>query len=150
MPPLPKNATTRSPSVTQDAEAQPFMAWLASGVPVHASCSHSTLPLLRSTQNTSRVLPESRAEVRKMRSPQMIGDDCPRPLRGVFQTIEFASHFTGSRDSAEWPVPSGPRQHGQLGSAESVMCTLNTTRVKANVTDRTLQCMEGVLQSWCR
>src|SRR5438128_2362447 len=105
---------TRLPSVAQEAEAQPFILCVTSGVPVHASRSHSTLPFLRSMQKTNRFLPLSSAEVRKIRSPQRTGEEWPLPLRVVFQAMELASQRTGQPFSEEWPLPSGPRQLGQV------------------------------------
>ena len=114
---MPKNATTTSPSVTHVADAQPFMTWLFSGVPFQAVCCQTILPLLRSTQNTSRSAPFGQsAEVRKMRSPQMIGDDWPMPGSCVFQTTLLADHFTGNFVSVVCPFCSGPRHRGQFVS----------------------------------
>ncbi len=48
-----------------------------------------------------------------MRSPQMMGDDCPLPGSGVFQATSASDHFTGSVVSVVWPFSAGPRQRGQ-------------------------------------
>src|SRR6187399_1121914 len=95
MPPRPKKAITTSPSVTQVAEAQLFIAWIGSGWPVQAVCCHSGSPVFFDTANTSRTLPFSSDDVRKIRSPQITGDDCPMPGSVDFQTILSPDHFTG-------------------------------------------------------
>src|SRR6059058_1393575 len=109
MPPTPKNATTISPSVTQLADAHPFSVWLGSGCPFQAVCCQSILPVLRSTHKTRRSLPFSKAEVRKIRSPQMIGDDWPTPGSWIFHTTFSADHFTGRLVSVLCPFCCGPR-----------------------------------------
>src|SRR5262245_24765099 len=103
MPPIPKNATTTWPSVTQLAEAQPFITWLFSGSPFQAVCCQRILPVLRSTQKTRRSLPFSRYEVRNIRSPQIIGDDWPMPGSDTFHSRFFSDHLTGKSDSDVCP-----------------------------------------------
>src|SRR5437870_1067255 len=142
MPPMPKNATTISPSVTQLADAQPFITWLFSGSPFQADCCQSVLPVLRSTQKTSRSLPFSRAAVRKIRSPQMIGDDWPIPGSCVFQTTFSADHFTGRPVSVECPSCLGPRHCGQLGAPGTAAGFDNETS-KAAPNKRNRDCMNG-------
>src|SRR5262245_12508204 len=132
MPPLPKKATTRSPSVTHDGVAQPFISWLFSGVPLHASWCHRIFPFFRSTHSTSRFCTLPSAEVRKMRSPQMIGDDCPLPGSAVFQTTDLASQRTGSPLSREWPSPCGPRHCGQLPSSPAIIDVVQPTEHARN------------------
>src|SRR5262245_21992762 len=117
-PPLPNEATTISPSVAHEADAQLFISWIGSGSPVHATCSQSILPLRASTHKTTRSRPFSRAEVRKIRSPQTIGDDWPIPVSGVFQATDSALHLSGRFVSVECPSPRGPRQRGQFDSAD--------------------------------
>src|SRR5688572_23465046 len=116
MPPRPKKATTISPSVTQVAEAHPFITWLASGGPFHAVCCQRILPLERSTQKTIRSAPLLTADVRKMRSPQITGDDWPLPGSCDFQTMFSADQLTGRSVSVECPFCCGPRQRGQFVS----------------------------------
>src|SRR4051812_28759368 len=75
------------------------------------------------------------AVVRKMRSPQMTGDDCPWPFNGAFQTTDLASQVSGTSPTA-WPVPSGPRQRGHshaegAGSAARRAGAAMTSRPKA-------------------
>src|SRR5947209_3289165 len=68
-------------------------------------------------QRTSRCLPSSTAEVRKMRSPHTTGEDCPRPLMGVFHVSEPASHLVGTLASLLIPLPSEPRKRDQLSTS---------------------------------
>src|SRR5690242_14890206 len=121
MPPLPKKATTCLPSVAHVAEAHPFILWVASGVPVQTVSCQTIVPRLRSTQNMTRCLPLSNAEVKKIRSPAMTGDDCPLPGNSVFQAMEFLSHFTGTLVSGECPSLAGPRHCGQSPSAANAV-----------------------------
>ena len=49
-------------------------------------------------------------DVMKMRSPQMIGVEVPRPASGVFQAMFFSAlHSTGTFFSGEMPSAVGPR-----------------------------------------
>src|SRR5436190_17294407 len=51
----------------------------------------------------------------KTRSPQTMGDEFPRPGRSTRQrTFSLVPHLRGKLFSVETPVPSGPRQPGQL------------------------------------
>ena len=59
----------------QLAEAQPFITCDFSGCPFQAVCCHKSCPDFRSKQKTRRSLPCSKADVRKIRSPQIMGDD---------------------------------------------------------------------------
>src|SRR6187549_3200950 len=56
------------------------------------------------------------ADVTKTRSPQMIGDDQPRPGRSaVHATCSVVDHDTGSVASSAMPAPLGPRNCGHPG-----------------------------------
>src|SRR6516162_2255772 len=112
---------TRSPSVAQVADAQPFIWWLFSGTPDQASCCQRMFPLLRSTHRTIRFLPFSNAAVKKMRSPQTTGDDCPTPGSAVFQTTDVAFQCVGKPVSLECPLRSGPCQPGQSSATTYVV-----------------------------
>src|SRR5262249_42219207 len=68
--------------------------------------------------------------VRKIRSPQITGDDWPRPIRGAFHTTECASQWTGTPGSAEWPSQCGPRHCGQLASAGRIGSAAARIRAK--------------------
>src|SRR5258708_2276377 len=52
--------------------------------------------------------------VRKMRLPETIGEECPRPGMGDFQSTFLAElHSSGKFFSSEIPLPAGPRHCGQ-------------------------------------
>src|SRR5262249_14215952 len=86
-----------------------------------------------STQKTRRCLPFSRAEVRKIRSFQMIGDDWPIPLSGALQTTDEASQRTGTLVAASiCPSPRGPRQRGQFDSARAGTAVTTVSRTTEN------------------
>jgi hypothetical protein len=61
----------------------------------------------------------STAVVKKIRSPQTIGDEWPRPGIGVFQRTFFSVHSVGTSAAVEMPWPAGPRQPGQLASGST-------------------------------
>src|SRR5947199_207897 len=106
------------------------MPWLFSGSPDQASCCQRMVPLRRSRQSTTRFLPLSSAEVRKIRSPQMIGEDWPLPGSGVFHTTDLASQRTGKLNSEVWPSPFGPRQLGQLAASVDVEQATSTASAR--------------------
>src|SRR5262245_4607026 len=61
------------------------------------------------------MMSPSMAVVRKMRSPQTMGEECPRPSIVAFHfTFLVALHSVGNPVSFEIPCPSGPRHCGQL------------------------------------
>src|SRR5258705_9891902 len=57
------------------------------------------------------------AVVTKIRLPQTMGEECPRPSIGVFHFMFFVPfHSVGKFFSAETPCPEGPRHCGQLAA----------------------------------
>src|SRR5262245_18099633 len=55
--------------------------------------------------------------VRKIRAPQTIGEECPRPSIGVFHfTFLVAPHSAGNPVSGETPWPSGPLHCAQFAT----------------------------------
>src|SRR5262245_59125233 len=57
------------------------------------------------------------AVVRKIRSPQTMGEECPRPSTGVFHfTFLVALHSVGNPFSVETPWLSGPRHCAQFAT----------------------------------
>src|SRR5215510_5586597 len=63
------------------------------------------------------MISPSIAVVRKIRSPQTMGEECPRPSTGVFHfTFLVALHSVGNPFSVETPWPSGPRHCAQFAT----------------------------------
>src|SRR5262245_35694482 len=63
------------------------------------------------------MMAPSMAVVRKIRSPQTMGEECPRPSTGVFHfTFLVAPHSVGNPVSVETPWPSGPRHCAQFAA----------------------------------
>src|SRR5437870_1287721 len=67
----------------------------------------------------------------KTRLPQTTGEEFPGPGSATRQrTFSFVLHFSGRFFSLETPVPSGPRQPGQL-AAEAEAAALEIMRMAA-------------------
>ena len=80
----------------------------------------SCLPVLRSKATTDCTCGDDSDVARKIWSPTMIGDACPRPGTGDFQTtFSLSPNFVGTDCSAAIPLREGPRHHGQSRSADS-------------------------------
>src|ERR1041385_6320471 len=82
----------------------------------------------------------STAVVTKIRLPQTIGDECPRPGRAVFHFMFFAAvHSEGRFFSSEIPCPEGPRHCGQPGVVGVAPTLTHKTKiVKQRETDSRL------------
>ncbi len=79
---------------------------------------HRMTPLLAETQINSSFLGPASNDVRKTRSPQTTGDECPTG-KAVFQA--GAPNFTGGVASdAAMPAPLGPRNAANRQSATKV------------------------------
>src|SRR5688572_11156189 len=85
------------------------------------------------------------AVVRKIRSPQTIGEECPRPSIGVFHfTFIVALQSVGNPFSVETPWPSGPRHCAQFAtlfaglafSGRAVAVESNSAALKKLVSDK--------------
>ena len=110
---------THSPSVTGVLEARLFSLWIRSTGDFRTVFCQRIFPLGRSMQISTRSwLPLSAATV-KILSSQIIGEACPFPGSGVFQTTSFDMlQFVGIRGSfSVLPSPRGPRQPGQFSAA---------------------------------
>src|SRR6187397_1555866 len=75
----------------------------------------------------------SSSAVKKIRSPQMHGEDAPGGAATFQRNAESASSFTGGFFDGETPEPFGPRKRGQLSSADQA---LEQTRIKRDMPQR--------------
>src|SRR5260221_4214700 len=75
----------------------------------------SSLPFARSKHMSVRRFSFSTAWATNTRSPQTIGEELPGPGNSTRQrTFSLLLHLSGRFSSNETPLPSGPRQFGQL------------------------------------
>ena len=104
----------RSPSEVGVLEARLLRRWTRSREDFNTTLRHSSFPLFRSKQSNSRVSVSSMTATKYIRSPMMIGEACPLPLIGVFQT-RFSGNFqsTGAFGSLTVPSPNAPLHAGQ-------------------------------------
>ena len=101
-------------------EARLFSLWIRSTGDFRTVFCQRIFPLGRSMEISTRSwLPSSAATV-KILSFQMIGEACPFPGSGVFQTTSFGMlQVVGIRWSVSvLPSPRGPRQPGQFSAAQ--------------------------------
>ena len=129
IPLLPNDAYTRVPSVLGVADAALFFWCSVSGVVSGFSVSHSSLPSARLKASID-TRPSPRAVVRKMRSFQTIGDECPRPGTVARQsTFSVLDQRSGYPESVASPCPLGPRHRGQYDAASLETPTMETVAV---------------------
>src|SRR5262245_29310694 len=82
--------------------------------PGGANASQSRVPSDRRNAIKERRVPSSYAVVKKIRSPQTIGEEWPRPGTAVFHKIfSVADHLSGYPEPDANPCPEGPRHRGQ-------------------------------------
>ena len=119
----------RSPSQVGVLDARLFRRWTRSRGDFKTTFLHSSFPLFRSRQSNSLVSVSSMTATTYIRSPMMIGEACPLPLIGVFQT-RFSGNFqsTGAFGSLTVPSPNAPLHAGQ-SSAQA--CEVNPFAAKA-------------------
>ena len=101
------------------------MLWVGRAGPVKAVCFQASLCVSRSTHNTTRCFPLSSDAVKKIRWPQIVGDDWPCPGKSTDQAIEVFDHWLGRSLSVECPSPRGPRQPGHVGTAADTVAEHN-------------------------
>src|SRR5262249_16825014 len=95
-PAVPKKAETRSPSAGGGAEGCVLLKATLCGGASGANASQSVLPSARFRQRTERRLPWSWEVVRKIRSPQMTGEELPRPGKSTAQrTLSVSDQRSG-------------------------------------------------------
>ena len=84
-------------------------------------------------------MPKGTAVVRKIRSPQTIGVECPLPGRATFQrTFLVSLHSTGGSAFGAAPVPNGPRHCGQSVSAARDSTIPNSRRSQDSTSNSSL------------
>ena len=89
--------------------------------------SHNCFPSERRKASTDIFAPSSRAVVRKMLSPQTIGDEWPRPGTGTFHfTRSVADHLSVYFPFLTMPWPEGPRQRVQYFAASPSTSIIDT------------------------
>src|SRR5689334_12372006 len=117
-PKSPKKTYTLAPSVTGDGDAGPLVGSKDSSRSRGASRRHSTLPLARSRQIVSNVLPSN--AVTKIWPVVKTGEECPGG-RAVLQTIFFCRPKCSGRPlEGETPEPFGPRNCVQSAAPSAI------------------------------
>ena len=95
--------------------------------PSGANVSHNCVPSDRRNAISDTRRPPSCAVVRKILSPQTIGDELPRPGTGFFQTtFSVADHVSGYVPVTS-PCPDGPRHTGQYFAPSPSTATIRTS-----------------------
>jgi hypothetical protein len=89
----------------------------ARGTPDHRSfASKSIFPSFADTDASVRLPVALSALVRKMRSPETAGDECPAPGSSTFHRTSASETFSGRFSAAPTPEPFGPRKRGHSGA----------------------------------
>src|SRR6187431_1308216 len=97
------------------------------------SVSHSCAPSLRENAIIDSRCPWLRDVVRKMRSPQTMGDELPRPGTATFHwTPAVADHLSVYCPAGTWPCPVGPRHRDQYFAPSPVTSSIRTSAGAAN------------------
>src|SRR5258705_5316338 len=90
----------------------------------------------------------------KTRSPQTMGEEFPRPGKSTRQrTFSLVPHLSGKSFSVETPVPSGPRQPGQLlaVAASGLKMTSRAAKLRAKavfIVAATVRSQEADVKGW--
>ena len=111
---------TSFPSVAGVLEARLLRRWIVSSGALNILRCQRMLPSFLFRHSSIRSPDFSSVLMVKIRSPQVMGDACPVPGRGIFQAMlvpVFPFQLTGRSFSLLVPSPRGPRQACQFSPA---------------------------------
>src|ERR1041385_4275636 len=100
-------------------------------MPGPTSCSHRTLPVLRSRQMARRVFLSALTELMNTASPQMTGVEPLGPAIGAIQsTFSVLLNFSGKPVSGLVPLKFGPRHCGQFAAWQNDSAAAQKARMR--------------------